>query len=450
MTSSRRSRAAALVSAAALAAALGACSSSGDGGSQAATDDGAPLEVWSRGGDPVAAETYQRVFDAFTEQTGIEVDYSLVAELDTQLQARAGQRDLPDVLINDAGSLGDYVDQGFLLPVDRDSLEGADQVSDETWDQTLGLDGQYYGVPWSRQANVVVVRKDWREALGLEVPQTWEELEAMAVAFAEQDPDGDGQADTYGMVVPGTATNGYIARWGAPFLWQAGGEVLVDDGEGHYTSEVDSPEVEEGMTYIRDLFCTPGAVVPGSINFATSDTPFFQEGTAGIYLTGPYNFNVFDEGVGRENVEVIPMPQGPASATTFAEGENIYFGASSTKTDQQQQLAEFLLTPEAQEIAMDSPAAGGDGPFSSVVRLPVNTSVDAGEVYDDPRWDVVADAYAESSKTFPWNIDFIPFRQVLADGMNAMAADCSSDIPTTLAQIDQGFEAEIAAQGLGQ
>lgn len=424
---------------------IGGCSAEGGGGAEGG--DGEPLEVWTRSAAESAA-SYELVFDAFTEATGIEVDYQAVTEFDTQLQARAGQRDLPDVLINDASSMGNYTAQGFLLPIDRESIEGQGEISDASWEQNLGLDGEYYGVPWSRQANITFVRKDWRENLGLDVPTTWDELSALAEAFATQDPDGNGQDDTYGMVVPGSAENGYISRWGNSYLWQAGGDILVDNGDGTFDSAIDSPEIEEAMTWIREQFCTPGVVVPGSINLVTAETPFFAEGSAGIYLTGPYNISTFDQAVGQENVEIIPMPMGPESTTTFAEGENIYFGASSDKADQQKALAEFLITEEAQEIAMRIETNAAGVTTQPVVRLPVNENVDVAAVKEDERWTVVADSYADDSKAFPWSIDFIPFRQILSDGMNAMASDCSSDIPGTLAQIDEQFQAELERQDL--
>ncbi|WP_207407352.1 sugar ABC transporter substrate-binding protein [Rathayibacter sp. SD072] len=405
------------------------------------------LEVWTRSAAESAA-SYQMVFDAFTEKTGVEIDYQPVVEFDTQLQARASQKDLPDVLINDASSLGTYVAQGLILPIERDSIEGQGDIADETWEQNVGLDGATYGVPWSRQANVTIIRKDWREKLGLEIPTTWDELSALANAFATQDPDGNGQADTYGMVVPGSAKNGYIARWGNSYLWQAGADILEEDGEGAYTSAIDSPEAEEAMTFIRDQFCTPGTIVPGSVNLTTAETPFFAQGTAGIYLTGPYNISSFDAAVGAENVEVIPMPSGPEGSTTFAEGENIYFGASSEKADLQKQLAEFLITPEAQEIAMKIETNAAGVTSQPVVRLPVNDQVDVAAVTGDDRWSIVAEDYANDSKTFPWNIDFTAFRQILADNMNAMVADCDSDIPAGLATIDEQFQAQLEAQDL--
>ncbi|NHI16546.1 ABC transporter substrate-binding protein [Microbacterium excoecariae] len=410
-------------------------------------DSSEALEVWTRS-NTEDAMTYEAIFDAFTEETGIEVEYTPVPEFDTQLQARASQKDLPDVFINDAGSMGQYQSQGYILPVDRDALAGADEISDATWEQNLGTDGTYYGVPYSRQANIVMIRKDWREAIGADVPTTWDELSELALAFATEDPDGNGQDDTYGMVVAGSAQSGYIARWGNSYIWQAGGEILASDDEGHYTSAINTPEVETAMEWMRDQFCTEGVVVPNSINLTTAETPFFGEGTAGIWLTGPYNIASSDDQLGQENVEAIPMPEGPESATTFAEGENIYFGASSEKSEEQQALAEFLISAEAQEIGMTI-FEGEDGiQTKPVVRLPVNENVDVAEVTGDERWGITADSYAEDSKAFPWNINFIPYRQILADGMNAMMADCSSDIPAGLEEIDAQLTAQLETDGL--
>lgn len=439
-------RVVAVVGATAAIITLAGCGAS-DGGSDAGAGDSSPLEVWTRTG-PEDAITYDRIFDAFTEETGIEIDHVSVQEFDTQIQARASQKDLPDVFINDAGSLGQYVSQGYVLPIDRESITGQDAISDDTWAQNEGTDGAYYGVPFSRQASIVMVRKDWREALGYDIPKTWEELTALGEAFATQDPDGNGAADTYGMVVPGSAENGYIARWGASYIWQAGGDILEPDGEGHYTSVIDSPETATAMEWIREQFCTPGVVVPNSINLTTGQSPFFPEGTAGIQLTGPYNISSNSAAVGAENVEVIPMPEGPESATSFAEGENIYFGASSKKTDQQKALAEFLITQDAQETGMTIVEGDNGVQSKAVVRVPVNQDVDVLAVTGDERWKIAADAYAEDGKAFPWNINFIPYRQILADGMNAMMADCSSDIDAGLASIDEQFTAQLQTDGL--
>ena len=49
------------------------------------------------------------------------------------------------------------------------------------------------------------IRQDWLDNLGLEVPRTWDEMAAVAEAFVTQDPDGNGEADTIGILGPGNS-----------------------------------------------------------------------------------------------------------------------------------------------------------------------------------------------------------------------------------------------------
>lgn len=49
------------------------------------------------------------------------------------------------------------------------------------------------------------IRSDWLENLGLAVPTTLEELEAVFYAFAQDDPDGNGQDDTYALSAGGNS-----------------------------------------------------------------------------------------------------------------------------------------------------------------------------------------------------------------------------------------------------
>ncbi len=63
-------------------------------------------------------------------------------------------------------------------------------------------DGNIYSLPvgaWSeygRQHNeIVYLRKEWVDALGMEVPSTMEELYELLVAFKNDDPNGNGEAD---------------------------------------------------------------------------------------------------------------------------------------------------------------------------------------------------------------------------------------------------------------
>jgi putative aldouronate transport system substrate-binding protein len=71
----------------------------------------------------------------------------------------------------------------------------------EAWENTR-INGKNYGVPRPRPLDgggaMPMIRKDWIEKLGLQMPQTLDELYMVAKAMTEKDPDGNGKADTYG------------------------------------------------------------------------------------------------------------------------------------------------------------------------------------------------------------------------------------------------------------
>ncbi len=54
------------------------------------------------------------------------------------------------------------------------------------------------------------IRKDWLEAVGMEMPKSWEELYEVCHAFTYNDPDGNGVNDTYGLTGDGMGTLRYF------------------------------------------------------------------------------------------------------------------------------------------------------------------------------------------------------------------------------------------------
>ncbi|WP_060892262.1 sugar ABC transporter substrate-binding protein [Streptomyces europaeiscabiei] len=434
----RSRRLAAMITVAGLAFGAAACGSKSD---SAGGGDPNTLEVWTRS-NPDPAATYERVFAAFTEKTGIRIDYQPVINFDQQLQSRASTRDLPDVMINDTALMGSYQSQGLLKPIDPAAIEGHDQITDRTWASTVGIDGEHYGIPYSRQAQTLMIRKDWLKKLGLQAPTTWAEMLGVAKAFADRDPDGDGRKDTYGMVVPGSAQNGYAAWWGASFLWSGGAKIIEPDGKG-YRPAMDSAAAVRTVTWMKDnLFCGDNGVIqPGAISAVTGTATNFQDGNAGMYLTGPYNIATYDATPGKDKYAVVPFPAGPAGSTVLADGENVYFGARTGKTKQEQALAAFLISPEGQKLAMT-------GKNQPVVRIPVNATLDAAQVRDDPRWSVVQKAYEDASEQFPNAPDFAPIKQDTADALNAVFTYCGSDVGTGLKELNDTLAGDLKDQDL--
>lgn len=370
------------VLAAALVAGAGLAACGDQSGSE--QDPDAPLEIWIR--KPPGSPTEQTARDlaaTFTAQTGIATNVTaLFEDFETKLQQAAAARDLPDLVINDTAQLGTLVEQGLVRQVDRAGIEGADLLTPASWDAATGADGNPYAVPFSAQAFALFVRSDWRDAVGASVPTSWAELDALARQFTTGDPDGDGEDNTYGYVVPGSTKRGYTSWYLSTFLWSGGGDFLTASGEGYVPAVATDASVAT-LEWFQSTFCS-GLVAPGAVTMETTQAhPVFESGQAGIYLTGPYMMARFDESLGEDKYEVVPLPAGPGgTAAALAEGENVYLMAGSANQQGQDRFAEFAISAEGQTIGMAGDTAG------NIVRLPVNSTVPLAQVRTDARWQV--------------------------------------------------------------
>ena len=66
--------------------------------------------------------------------------------------------------------------------------------------------------------NEMWIRQDWLDKLGLEAPRTWDELVKVAEAFVTQDPDGNGEDDTIGILGPSNSDH-MNAIGGISMVW---------------------------------------------------------------------------------------------------------------------------------------------------------------------------------------------------------------------------------------
>jgi multiple sugar transport system substrate-binding protein len=420
-------------------AGLAAC-----GSGKPRTDAKAELQIWVRKLPGSSSEkTDQQLAAKFTGETGIPTKVTaLFDDFETKLQQAAAQKKLPDIVINDTDRLGGLVKQGLVREIDRNSLTGQADLTPVSWQAATGADGKIYGVPFSAQSFALFIRKDWRARLGLQLPKSWADLDAMAKAFTTRDPDGDGKADTYGYVIPASTKRGYTSWYFSSFLWSAGGDFLTGHA-GAFTSAVDSPQSLAAVDEFKKQFCTDKTVVPGSITAETTQAhPLFESGKGGIYLTGPYNMARFDKNLGKDKYEVVALPPGPGGkSVSLAEGENVYLMAGSANPAGQVRFAEFAVSVEGQTIGM---AGDTDG---NVVRLPVNSKVDMASVRKDTRWQLFADIYQNHSRSVPAVPDWTPFRQDSADTLNAIVATCSSDPQAELDKLAKTFDGELTRQG---
>ncbi|MBE1489559.1 extracellular solute-binding protein [Plantactinospora soyae] len=122
------------------------------------------------------------------------------------------------------------------------------------------VNGKTYGIYRTRPLlrSAVVYRKDWLAKVGLPEPQTVDDLYRIAKAFTEQDPDGNGKKDTYGLVIPKWPGNyassspyDTMETWfGAPNGWgQRGGKLVpgFDTEEFYQANRFMKKWVDEGL-----------------------------------------------------------------------------------------------------------------------------------------------------------------------------------------------------------
>jgi multiple sugar transport system substrate-binding protein len=418
--------------------------SADDAEPQAKQDNKSPLEIWTRrtpGSEQEA--TTKKIADAFTKKTGTPTKVVAIFEgFETKLQQRAAQKDLPDIVINDTAQLGTLVDQGLVREVKKDDIEGGKDISDRAWNAAKAIDGKFYAVPTSAQAFALFIRKDWREKVGMDQPKSWDDLVALGKAFTEKDPDGNGKKDTAGFVIPAATERGYASWYWSTYLYQAGGDYF-EEKDGKFSSAIASDEAVTAAKWFQDLFCQSKIVMPGAVTSNTNTAhQIWEAGKAGIYLTGPYVMARFDKSPIGGKFEVIAPPPGPGGEGVLAEGENVYLMAGSKNEGGQERFAEFTASIEGQEIGMDADRPG------PVVRLPVNTKVDMANTRQDDRWAVFQKMYDDAGVYSPTVKNWTPFRQMSADTLNALAADCSADPQKSMEELDKKFNDELETQGV--
>ncbi|HEX4725202.1 MAG TPA: extracellular solute-binding protein [Pseudonocardiaceae bacterium] len=400
--------------------------------------------MWIRG-NADSEKAYQDIFAAFTKKTGIKVTtFATLTDFETKVNAAAAGHTLPDVVVDDAAQLGAFRAEGVLQQVNRNSIAGGNDLTDLAWTSAKGSDGNYYAVPFSAQANILLVRTDWLNKTGDTKPTTWADLLNVAKSFTTGDPDGDGKADTYGVAVPGSTSRGYISWYWSTFLWEAGGDYFHAAGNGKYTETIDSPQAVTAARWFENLFCTDKVVQPGALNDVTTDSnKAFDTGVAGLYLTGPYAYATMDATSIDNKYTAIAPPAGPKNASTLAEGTDVYLMAGSKHTSAAQQLAEYMITPSAQKLGMTAV------PSATIVRLSINRTVNTAAVHDnDPRWVLAQQVYQQQGHYEP---DYMPnwpvFRQDTSNALNAMVANCA-DPTAALHALGAQFTTLLRQQGV--
>ncbi len=190
--------------------------------------DDTTITLWIGTGRDQANVIRSLIDESFTSENGINVNVQLV-DMNTLLRAElAGEG--PDVAIqvaNTNGIAGAVLNTGNDTPVnyglrnavlDLSQFSDIDEVTSRFYDSALTaftFDGAIYALPETQTFPVMFYRKDILAELGLEVPETWDDVKVIMSVLAKNQME-------FGMLPS--------EQIFAMLLYQNGGEYYTEDG----------------------------------------------------------------------------------------------------------------------------------------------------------------------------------------------------------------------------
>ncbi len=203
-------------------------------------------------------------YDAYRDALGIEVKNDWVVKggeaYTNKSNIAIASGEIPDVLAVNALQLRNLVEADMIEDLTAVYDEYASPFTKSLLKEDGGLamkasafGGKLYALPLTNsnldEVSMLWVRDDWMKRLNLPEPTTMDGMIAIAKAFTEQDPDGNGKDDTYGLAlvkeaqIPGFF-NGFHAY---PGTWVEG-----QDGQVVYGSI--QPEMKGALLKLADMY----------------------------------------------------------------------------------------------------------------------------------------------------------------------------------------------------
>ncbi len=187
------------------------------------------------------------------------------------------------------------------------------------------INGEIYGIYRARDLirASIIIRTDWLENVGLEMPKTIDEFYDVLKAFKEKDPDGNGKDDTYGMVVPKWMGLGNGSPWDIMQTWFGAPNRYGIDEKGELIPDFTTEEYMEALRFFKKLYDE------GLINkdFAVMDSAKWNDpivkGKAGVIVdTGSRASQIQSameeaDPANKDVIDVTGTVKGPKGTYTF-------------------------------------------------------------------------------------------------------------------------------------
>jgi putative aldouronate transport system substrate-binding protein len=180
------------------------------------------------------------------------------------------QNDLPDVMIvEDPDELQYLVDNDMIADL-TDSYNNCMSDTIKNIYGSYGRDildvvtfgGKIMAIPETNISdgpNLIWLRKDWMDALGLSAPRTLSDVEEIIRQFKEKDPGHNGAGNTVGLVCDTSLCGGcgYSSEYTLDIIFAAYGafpKQWIYDEDGNVVYGSVQPEAKEALAHIHELY----------------------------------------------------------------------------------------------------------------------------------------------------------------------------------------------------
>ncbi|MDQ3655902.1 MAG: hypothetical protein M3457_12590 [Chloroflexota bacterium] len=246
-------------------------------------------------GAPAAGKDDNQYWQGLEERLGVSWDPIQVpnASYGERATAIIASGDMPDMFYLNFNQtltpLQSFVQEGAFLDltpyVTGDALQQYPNLAtfpDFMWEATK-TDGKIYGVPCpgGRSGQVPAFRTDWANTLTGGLPTNADEAREQWIGMATNDPDGNGQADTWAM-------GRYSSDWDMGIVYpmfRVPNNWRVND-DGTMVNRIETDEYRMAVEFMVELY-NAGAYHPDSaaMNFEQA-LQLFQSGRTGIHVDG--------------------------------------------------------------------------------------------------------------------------------------------------------------------
>ena len=248
---------------------------------------------------------------------------------------------LPDIFMVNRDILTVLVRENKVTRVDslfQMMPERSAKMYDDAAKNSASFDGVCYGLAQSGSVDRnegILIRKDWLDKLGLQIPVTLDDYYNVMRAFTFDDPDGNGKDDTYGYgayVDIRAVEEGLGCRF-APFFGAFGVEGTFNSTKDNLGLNIYKPEYKMALEYIHKL-AADGLLDPSwTVYSKATFRKAWKAGTFGIMreqnaaFAMEANYKEFDERFPDAEWILIDPPVGPkykSSVGAYATGYRTY------------------------------------------------------------------------------------------------------------------------------